>query len=42
MRKFGIKDHSAFVMIISVCPTYYEEVKVLIENIGAEGVDFVV
>ena len=42
MRKFGIKDHSAFVMIISVSPTHYEEVKALIENIGAEGFDFVV
>ena len=42
MHKFGIKDHSAFAMIISVAPTHYEEVKTLIENIGAEGVDFVV
>ena len=41
MRKFKMKDHPAFVMVISITGERKEDVKSVLESYGAEGLDFV-
>ncbi len=41
MRKFKMKDHPAFVMVISITGERKDDVKSVLESYGAEGLDFV-